>query len=56
MCHTFMLSCAVIIAHQRTNALNDSAYRKVDKGLQLIICAKYQHVALSEYGEDAIDH
>ena len=45
---TIQLPCAVVIAYQRTDALNDPVSGQINKSLQLIINTKHQHIALGK--------
>ena len=42
--HTLPLSGTVIVTNQRPDALNDAIGGQIDKGLQLVINAQYQHI------------
>ena len=54
--HTFVFSCSIVISDHRAHTLDDSAGRKIEEGLKLIINSQNYHIALGVNSKQAVQH
>ena len=51
-----MFSCSIVISDHRAHTLDDSAGRKIEEGLKLVINAQNYHIALGVNSKQAVQH